>query len=172
MNPDSDPIDGEIPARDEDETTTDLARELMAEARRYARAELRLGRDELSQLSAEIRERLRLDVAVARREILVEARRASRAGALTGVGGLLVHAALYLLLFALVFALGRVLPLWAAALIVMGVAAAAGVGLAWGGVKRLRGLSKPRAALENLKGDSQWMRQRIRGLRSRILVSE
>src|SRR3954451_2560336 len=111
MDPNIDPFDGHIPARDEDEAATDLARELVAETRRFAKAELELAKIEIGRLAEEARERLRLDVEVARREVVVEAKRAGRAGAITGAGALVLHAALYLFLFMLVFALAKAMPL-------------------------------------------------------------
>ena len=166
------PHDGEIPARDEDEGTADLARELMAEAKRYARAELELTRAELKTLVHETRERVRLDVTVARRELVVEAKKAARAGIVTGAGGVIVHAAFYLFLFTIVFALATAMPLWAAALIMFCATAIGGGICLYFGQKKLREIKKPSAAIENVKGDSQWMKQRMRGLKSRILVSE
>jgi hypothetical protein len=170
MYQDIEPREGEIPARDEDEATTDLARELVAEAKRFAKAELSLTRRELREVVEEASHRLRLDVAVAKRELAIEAKRIGRAGLLTGGGGLLLHAAMYLLLFTLVFALAKALPLWAATLIVMAVTAAGGAALSWIGNKRLRGIARPIAAIRNFKGDGQWMMERMRGLRSQIRV--
>jgi len=161
-----------IPARDEDEGTTDLARELVAEARRFAKAEVQLAKAELKELADETQKRLQLDLSVAKRELAVEAKRVGRAGAWTAGGGLLLHAALYLFLFTLVFALARAMPLWAATLIVLVLTAAGGALISWRGARQLRRIYTPKAAIQNLKGDTQWMKQRMRDLRSRILVTE
>jgi hypothetical protein len=163
----------ETPALDEDESTKELVRELLAETKRFAAAEMRLAKVEMESLTNEARARLQYDVRLAQHEIKEGAKQAGRAGAMTGSGALLLQATVYFLLLALLFGLSRVMPAWGAALIVAAIAGIAGAALAFGGVKLFKRVRlSPRRTMENVKGDTQWMNQRMRGLRSRILASE
>jgi len=153
----------------EDESTTELVREFVQEGKRLMREEARLVRLEMQTLVDEGRQRLERDVASAKEEIKEEARKAARAGGAIGAGGILGHAALYLVLFTVVFGLSEVMPLWAASLIVALVVGGAAAFLIYGGIERLKSVHlAPRKTLHHLQEDKQWMKDRAHALRSTI----
>jgi hypothetical protein len=153
----------------EDESTTELVREFVEEGKRLMREEARLVRLEMQTLVDEGRQRLERDVASAKEEIKEEARKAARAGGAIGAGGILGHAALYLVLFTVVFGLSEVMPLWAASLIVALVVGGAAAFLIYGGIERLKSVHlSPRKTLHHLQEDKQWMKDRAHALRSTI----
>jgi len=163
--------DGNGPRRErlEDESTKDLVRDLVEEGKRMMREEARLVRLETQAFFDEGRLRLARDIASAKEEIKGEANKAARAGGAIGAGGVLAHAALYLALFTIVFGLARVMPLWAASLIVTVVVGAVAAFLIFGGIKRFKTVEiTPRRTLHQLQEDQQWMKDKAHALKSTI----
>lgn len=153
----------------EDESTKDLLKELVEEGRRLMREEVHLVRLEMHTLVDEGRQRLERDIASAKEELTAETKKAAKAGGALGAGGILAHAALYLVLFTLVFGLSTVMPLWAAGLIVTALVGAVAAGLIFGGIKGFKDVHlAPRRAIHQLQEDKQWMRDRAHALKSTI----
>jgi len=153
----------------DDESTRDLVRDLVEEGKRLMREETRLVRLEMEALVDEGRERLERDVSSAKEEIKEEAKKAARAGGEIGAGGILAHAALYLVLFTLVFGLSTFMPLWVACLIVAAVVGGGAAFLVFGGLKELKRVQiAPRRTLQKLQEDKQWMKDKAHALKSTI----
>lgn len=153
----------------EEESTKALVQDFVAEGKRLLREEARLIRLEAQTLVTEGRQRLARDLAIAKNELGTEAKAAAKAGGVIGAGGVLAQAALYLFLFAAVFGLARVMPLWAASLIVGAVAAGGAAFLIFGGLKRIKQVRPiPRRTVERLKEDGQWMRGKMHAMQSTI----
>lgn len=108
--------------------------------------------DDLSQL-------FRQEVALAKAEIQQEASKAGKAAGMLGGAGFAGYLAVVLLSFAVVFGLGNVIDLGWAALIVALVWAAVGAVLYSAGRKRLKTVDPvPRRTTETLKEDAQWLK--------------
>lgn len=153
----------------QDESTKELLSEFVAEGKRLLREEANLIRLEAQTLVAEGRQRLERDVAVAKDEISTEAKRAVRAGSAIGAGGILAQAALYLVLFAVVFGLAKVMPLWAASFIVGALTAGGAAFLIFGGLKRIKLVRlTPQRTVARLKEDGQWMKEKMHAMQSTI----
>ena len=108
--------------------------------------------DDLSQL-------FRQEVELAKVELKQEAAKAGRAAGMLGGAAFAGYLAVVLLSFALVFALGNVMNLGWAALIVAVVWAAVGAALYVAGKKRLETVDPvPRRTVDTLKEDAQWLK--------------
>jgi uncharacterized membrane protein YqjE len=116
----------------------------------------------LQDVLANIQDIVRAEVRLAKAELGEELNRARSGGLLIGVGAVAaIFSALFLLL-ACVYALGRVMPNWAAALIVaaaVGVAAAVILGL---GVKRLKTIQAAPKTAASVKENVRWAKQLIK----------
>src|SRR5688572_26784514 len=102
------------------------ARQLRADLQRdlaQARVELR---GEVEALTTEGRQRLAAGVGAVKQDLRTQVDRATSAAKPMAIGGVLMHAAVFALLAALVLGLGTLMPLWAAALIVGVVVAGVG----------------------------------------------
>lgn len=153
----------------DEESTPDLVRDLVAEGKRLMREEMRLVRLETAAIIEEGRERLERDIASAKDEIKAETQKAAKAGGTLGAGGVLAHAALYLLLFTAVAILASFMPVWAAGLIVTAVVGAVGAYMISNGMKRLKDVHlTPTKTLTHLQEDTQWMREKAHALKSTI----
>ena len=112
--------------------TSELVRELMAHGKRVFEVEAQRLRADLQRELIQAREELRADAGAVvgeakqrvaggleavKHDLREQAGRVGAAARPMAAGGILVHAALYLVLAAVVLGLGRVMPLWAAALI-------------------------------------------------------
>jgi Flp pilus assembly protein TadB len=156
----------------EDASTPELVRELVQEGKRLMREETRLMRLEMKALLTEGQQRLERDVASAKEEIKGEAKKAAKAGGTVAAGGILAHAALYLVLFTVVFALSLAMPLWAACLIVAVAAGAGGAVLIYLGAKDFKRVQlAPRRTLHQLQEDQRWMKDKAYALKSTIRVN-
>lgn len=112
----------------------------------------------LSDLTSDLSTLMRQEVELAREEVRVEARKASKGVAAFGgaaVVGLLAGAALVLTLG---FLLDVALPAWVAFLIVTAVLALVAAVLARHGQARMRTVDpKPDKTIQTLKEDAQWL---------------
>jgi uncharacterized membrane protein YqjE len=116
----------------------------------------------LHDVLANIQDIVRAEVRLAKAELGEELSRARSAGLLIGAGAVAaIFCALFLLL-ACVYALGRVMPDWAAALVVaaiVGIAAAVTLGL---GLKRFKTIQAAPKTAASLKENVRWARQLTR----------
>ena len=113
----------------------------------------------LQDVLANIQDIVRAEVRLAKAELGEELNRARAGGVLIGVGAVAaIFSALFLLL-ACVYALGRVMPNWAAALIVaaaVGIAAAVTLGL---GLKRFKTIQAAPKTAATLKENVRWAKE-------------
>jgi hypothetical protein len=116
----------------------------------------------LHDVLANFQDIVRAEVRLAKAELGEELSAARSGGLLLGVGAVAaIFSALFLLL-AGVYALGRVMPNWAAALIVaaaVGIAAAVTLGL---GLKRFKTIQAAPKTAASLKENVRWARQLTR----------
>jgi Putative Actinobacterial Holin-X, holin superfamily III len=122
----------------------------------------------LEELSGEGSRLVRLEIALARAEMVEKARAAGLGAALVAgaaVGALLVLATATA---ASVLALALVLPDWAAALVVAGVWLAVAAALGAIGIKRLRSVPPPvpERAIATSTENVRWARSRLAGLKA------
>ena len=111
-----------------------------------------------SELSRETAQLVRKEVELATTEMTAKARIAGTNVAIASAGGALVHAALLVLLAAIVVGLTQAgIPAWVAALIVALVTGGIGYLLINKGVSALRATSVvPTHAVQSLKEDTKW----------------
>jgi len=113
----------------------------------------------IGEVSDDLSRLFRQEVELAKTELRAEAGKAGKAAGMLGaaaIGGLM---AVMMLSFALVFALGAVMPLGWAALIVAVLWAAAAAVLYASGRQRMRQVDPmPRRTVETLKEDAQWLK--------------
>jgi hypothetical protein len=108
--------------------------------------------DDLSQL-------FRQEVALAKAEIQQEATKASKAAGMLGAAGYAGHLTLVLLSFALVFALGNVMDYGWAALIVGAIWGIVAAVLFVNGRKKLKTVDPvPHRTVDTIKEDAQWLK--------------
>lgn len=116
----------------------------------------------LQDVFSNIQEIVRAEVRLAKAELGEEINRARAGGLLIGVGAVAaIFSALFILL-ACVYALGLVMPNWAAALVVaavVGVAAAATLTL---GLKRLKTIQAAPKTAATMKENVRWAKQLTR----------
>jgi hypothetical protein len=155
------PMDGE--------SSKELVRDLVNEGKHLLHEQVRLMRLEVQEVVREGRARIDQDLALAKSELKDEGRKLTRAGGAVGLGGMLANSALYLALFAAVFALDLVLPLWAGAAIVAAVVGAIAAFLIVGGINRIKRVRLvPRRTVQHFQEDKQWMIEKSHALKSAI----
>jgi hypothetical protein len=113
----------------------------------------------LQDVLSNIQDIVRAEVRLAKAELGEELSRARSGGLLIGVGAVAAIFSTLFLLLACVYALGRVVPNWAAALIVaaaVGVVAAVTLGI---GLKRLKTIQAAPKTAASLKENVQWAKQ-------------
>ena len=113
----------------------------------------------LQDVLTNIQDIVRAEVRLAKAELGEELNRARSGSLLLGVGVVAAIFSTLFLLLACVYALGRVVPNWAAALIVaaaVGVVAAVTVGL---GLKRLKTIQAAPKTSASLKENVRWAKQ-------------
>jgi hypothetical protein len=117
----------------------------------------------LSTVTSDVQQLFRQEVELAKAEVRQEATKAGKAAGMYGGAGFAGYMVAVLLTLAAMFALGNVMDLGWAALIVTAVWAVIGAVLYRGGRERMRTVSpKPEQTLETLKEDAQWARHPIR----------
>ncbi len=115
--------------------------------------------DLVSEITDDISQLVRDEIELAKAEIKQEAGKAGKAGGMLAGAGYAGHLVLLLASLTVVFALGNVMDLAWAALIVTVLWAAAGAVLYSTGRKRLKAVRlKPEQTLETLKEDAAWAR--------------
>ena len=115
--------------------------------------------DIIGNISNDLSQLFRQEVELAKAELKQEATKAGKAGGMLGAAALAGYLVVLLLTFALVFALGEVIPLGWAAFIVGLVWAAVGAVLYVNGRKKLKTVDPvPRRTAETLKEDARWLK--------------
>jgi len=113
----------------------------------------------IGEVSDDLSRLFRQEVELAKSELRTEAGKAGKAAGMLGAAGIGGLMAVMMLSFALVFALGAVMPLGWAALIVAVVWAAIAAMLYTTGRQRMRQVDPmPRRTVETLKEDAQWLK--------------
>lgn len=113
----------------------------------------------LQDVLSNIQDIVRAEVRLAKAELGAELNRARSGGLLIGVGTVAAIFSSLFLLLACVYALGLVIPDWAAALVVaaaVGVAAAVTLGL---GLKRLKTIEAAPKTAASLQENVRWAKQ-------------
>ncbi|MGK5693813.1 phage holin family protein [Streptomyces sp. URMC 128] len=117
----------------------------------------------LSTVTSDVQQLLRQEVELAKAEVRQEATKAGKAAGMYGGAGFAGYMVAVLLTLAAMFALGNVMDLGWAALIVTALWAVIGAVLYRRGRERMRTVSpKPEQTLETLKEDAQWARHPTR----------
>jgi hypothetical protein len=113
--------------------------------------------DLVSELTGDLSKLMRQELELAKAEIRQEAAKAGKATGMLAAAGFAGYLTTVLLSLALVFALGAVLPLGWATLIVAALWGIAGAVLYSTGRARLRTVNpKPERTVETLKEDAEW----------------
>lgn len=88
---------------------------------------------------------------------------AVHAAGMVGLGGAVVHVGVLVLAFAAVFALGTVMPMWLAAVILGAVFTVIGSAVLARGLAKLKHLDLvPRQTLQTLEDDAVWAKEQVR----------
>jgi hypothetical protein len=113
--------------------------------------------DLVSELTGDLSKLMRQELELAKAEIRQEAAKAGKATGMLAAAGFAGYLTTVLLSLALVFALGAVMPLGWAALIVAALWGIAGAVLYSTGRAKLRTVNpKPERTVETLKEDAEW----------------
>lgn len=121
----------------------------------------------LGNLVGDLQDLIRGEFRLARQEIADEARAAGMAAGLMAGAGVLALVGLIFVGLTVTYALTRVVPDWAAALIVAVVLLVGALALFLSGRQRLTHLDPvPRETIASLKEDTQWVKQQISSDRS------
>jgi hypothetical protein len=113
----------------------------------------------IGQLTGDLSRLMRQELELAKTEIQAEAVKAGRAGGMVGSSGVLAHLTLVFFALALMWALGNVMDLGWAALIVGALLATGAAALFVVGRRRLREIKpKPELTVETVKEDVRWAR--------------
>jgi uncharacterized membrane protein YqjE len=117
--------------------------------------------DLLGRVTSDLSTLLRQELELAKAELRQEAAKAGKAGGMLGGAGVLGHLTVAFLALALTFALGNVMDLGWAALIVAALLAVGTVVLVTRGRAQLRQINPvPQQTVETVKEDVQWARTR------------
>jgi hypothetical protein len=165
-------------------STAELIKELARHTKELVRDEVRLVKLELTEeqkqlkavggegktLVSDTSTRLRGELSAARADMHEATHRVKKAVVPMSVGGVLLHATLFLALFTLVFVIDLVLPLWAAALIVTVVTGLVGFILAKTGAREAKELTQNPFGRTTrlLKEDKRWIGTSLKGLKTRL----
>jgi uncharacterized membrane protein YqjE len=113
----------------------------------------------IGNISNDLSQLFRQEVELAKAELKQEASKAGKAAGMLGGAGFAANLAVVLLSFALVFALGNVMDLGWAALIVAVIWGIIGAVLFANGRKKLKTVDPmPRRTVDTLKEDAQWLK--------------
>ena len=119
--------------------------------------------DLVSELTGDLSKLMRQELELAKAEIRQEATKAGKATGMLAAAGFAGYLTTVLLSLALVFALGAIMPLGWAALIVAALWGLAGAVLYTSGRARLRTVDpKPERTVETLKEDAEWAKHPTR----------
>ena len=117
----------------------------------------------IGELTLETAVLVRQEVQLASAEMGVKARDAARDARLTILGGAVAQAGFVTVLLAVAFALAEWIPLWLSALLMGAIALLGGTSLALLGLAALKRLDPiPTEAVEALRADRAWLKERLR----------
>jgi uncharacterized membrane protein YqjE len=117
----------------------------------------------LSDIVGDLQQIIRAEIRLAKAEIRDEVGKAKRGAFLLLTGGVMLVAALGVLLLSAVYGLATVWPPWAAALAVGGVTAMVGVALAYSGKKQISLVElPPQKTTESVRENLQWAKSRVK----------
>jgi uncharacterized membrane protein YqjE len=118
--------------------------------------------DLFTELSRQASQLVRHEIRLAQAELKWRGRTAARYVAFVAGGALLAYAGVIALVFAAIWALDILLPLWAAALIVGVLVVIAGAAAAYYGITELQRMSlAPRQTVDSMKENARWARREI-----------
>jgi uncharacterized membrane protein YqjE len=113
----------------------------------------------ISDISDDLSRLFRQEVELAKAEVRAEAGKAGKAAGMLGAAGIAALLVLFMLSLALMYALGNVMNLGWAALIVAILWGVAGAVLYSAGRKKLKDVDPvPRQTVQTLKEDAQWLK--------------
>ena len=116
--------------------------------------------DVLQDILRNVQDILRSEVRLAKAEIRQEATQAATAALWMTIGVVGLLSAWMFLLWTAVYALARVLPLWAATLVIAGAVACAGGTVLTAGLRRFTRMKPmPERTIESLQENLEWMKQ-------------
>jgi uncharacterized membrane protein YqjE len=119
--------------------------------------------DVVQDIIRNIQEMLRSEVRLAKTELREEAAKAKSSVVLLGGGAASAFFAVFFLLLMTVYALTRLVPDWAAALIVAGLMAVVAGLMLSAGMKRFKQVHPtPERTVENIKENVEWMKQKTK----------
>ena len=119
--------------------------------------------DVLQDLLRNLQKLVRSEIRLAKAEMREDATLALSAGVWLGLGIFGGIGAAMLLLWSAVFALGLVMPMWAATLVISAITAGLACALVVVGRRRLAHVRLgPERAIESIKEDVEWLRQSTR----------
>jgi uncharacterized membrane protein YqjE len=118
--------------------------------------------DVVQDIIRNLQEMVRSEVRLAKTELREEAGKAKSAGILVG-GGVSAIFAVFFLLLMTVYALSRIVPDWAAALVVAGLMALVAALMLSAGRRRFKQVHPaPERTVENIKENVEWVKQRTK----------
>lgn len=118
--------------------------------------------DLFGDLSADMSELLRKEVALTQAEVMAKASVMARGASTAAVGGLVAYGGLILLLIALSFFLAQWMEFWVASGIVAIVTLLIGLIMLQAGRSRVQNTSlTPEQTIESLKDDVQWAKEQV-----------
>jgi uncharacterized membrane protein YqjE len=119
--------------------------------------------DVLQDIIRDVQEIVRSEVRLAKTEVREEAAKAKTAAGLLGAAAMTALFAVFFVLLAIVYALTRVMPSWAAALLVgVGLAVIATV-MVMAGLTRLKQIqATPARAMDSMKENVEWVKQQTK----------
>lgn len=116
----------------------------------------------LQDIAGDVQDIVRSEVRLAKSEIQAELTKIKTAAPMLIVGGVTALLAALFLVWAAVYALAIVLPMWAAALIVMGLLAIIGGVALSAGLKMLQKVNPPERTVASMKENVQWAKQQVK----------
>ena len=115
-----------------------------------------------SELATETGTLVRKEVELAKVEMTAKAKVAGRDAALVAGGGSIAMLGVMALLAALILALGTLIPLWAAALLVGALVSGIGGALVVTGIRAFKGISAvPRETMQTLEENKRWLKEQV-----------
>ncbi len=118
--------------------------------------------DVLQAIVGNVQDIVRSEVRLAKSELTVELVKVKAAAPMLIVGGAAALLAALFLMWAAVYALAIVLPIWAAALIVTALLAIVGGATLSAGMKTLRRVNPPERTIASMKENVQWAKQQVK----------
>jgi uncharacterized membrane protein YqjE len=119
--------------------------------------------DVVQDIIRNLQEMVRSEVRLAKTELREEAGKAKSAGILVGGGAVSAIFAVFFLLLMTVYALSRIVPDWAAALVVAGLMALVAALMLSAGRRRFKQVHPaPERTVENIKENVEWVKQRTK----------